>query len=485
MSRAIAIVFPEWGQHYASFGEEHSFIEFERVVRAVTAISPLVEVEDAGVMVLSARGPSRYFGGEESVVQHLRNICSVESIASGIGIASSRFAALVAAHLSASRGTPCIIHQSVAQDFLNGIPVSALHRIGAISADTVGLLQRLGLSHCHAVRDIGESALIDRFGAEGRSVWQLVTGEDVRHFSPDAPPSDFARTIDFESPLITAPHVVAASHNAVNDAMQTIANQGQRCVRLLVECETDHAETSTRVWGELRGFSAAAVLQRLMYQLDGWLMNEESVPDAPTSGIVRVRLVPLDCCASTAVQPLLWGGYEENIERAIRAVTMACAVDASVTATVPQWEGGRDIAQVYSYVPFSTVNIADTHDAEQRVTTGRGVARHWSGAVPTPSPACVFPQPHHAVVVNNSGEPVLVSGRHELTSVPARIEVEGYSYRVESVAGPWPVEERWWDARRRRRHVRMQMLVRNQRNAARVLLLGLENSEWTVLARYD
>jgi protein ImuB len=97
----------------------------------------------------------------------------------------------------------------------------------------------------------------------------------------------------------------------------------------------------------------------------------------------------------------------------------------------------------------------------------------------------VFPQPHRAVVVDENEQPVLVSGRHELTSIPARIEVEGYIYRVESVAGPWPVEERWWDSRRRRRHVRMQMLVRNQRNAARVLLLGLENSEWSVLARYD
>lgn len=485
MSRTIAIVFPEWVKYYGSFGEEHSFIEFERVVRAVASISPLVEVEDAGVMVLSARGPSRYFGGEEAVAQHLRNICSTEPIASGIGIASSRFAALTAAHLSVSRGTPCIIHQSVAQDFLNGIPVGALQHIGAISADTVGLLQRLGLSHCHAVRDIGESALIDRFGAEGRSVWQLVTGEDVRHFSPDTPPSDFACTIEFESPLTTAPHVVAASQNAVHEAMQEIANHGQRCVRLLVECETDHVETSARVWGEPRGFSASAVLQRLMYQLDGWLMNEQSVPDAPTSGVVRVRLVPLDCCASTAVQPLLWGGHEENTERAIRAVTMACAVDSSVVATVPQWEGGRDIAQMYSHVPFSTANIADAHDAEQRVTAGRGVARHWSGAVPPPSPACVFPHPHHAVVLDHAGEPVLVTGRHELTATPASVQVEGYAYRVESVAGPWPVEERWWDARRRRRHVRMQMLVRNRRNATRVLLLGLENSEWKVLARYD
>lgn len=485
MTRTIAIVFPDWRRHYHDSGEEYSFTEFEHLVRAVSAISPLVEVQDAGVMVLSARGPSRYFGGEEVVAQHLRDICSTHVVPSGIGVASSRFAALVAAHWSVSRGSPCVIHNSVSHDFLDGIPVTALQQVGDISADTVGLLQRLGLSHCRAVRDIGESSLIDRFGAEGRSIWQLITGEDVRHFSPDAPPSDFARTIDFDAPLVTAAQVVAASHDVVHEAIATITHHGQSCVRLLLECETDHAETSTRVWGEPRGFSAAAVAQRLMYQLDGWLVNDDSTPDAPTSGIVRVRLVPLDCRASTAVQPLLWGGYEENTERAVRAVTMACAVDSSVIVTVPQWEGGRDIAQVYAHVPFSNVNVADSHDAQQRVIAGRGVARQWSGAVPTPSPACVFPQPHAAVVVDGDNQPVLVTGRHELTSVPARVEVEGYSYSVESVAGPWPVEERWWDPRRRRRHVRLQMLVRNHRNAARVLLLGLENSEWSVIARYD
>ncbi len=485
MNRSIAIVFPGWVQQYHEQGEQYSFTEFERVVRAVSAISPLIEVQEPGVMLLSARAPARYFGGEESVAQHLQGVCSAEVIPSGIGIASSRFAALTAAHLSVSRGQPCIIQHDITQDFLNAVSVGALHDLGNISSDMVSLLRRLGLSRCGAVRDIGESALIDRFGVEGRSVWQLVSGEDVQLFSPDAPPSDFARTIDFESPLSTASHVVAAAHDTIINVIGAISHQGQRCIRLLVECETDHAETSSRVWGEPRGFSGAAVMQRLMYQLDGWLVNDQSVPDAPTSGIVRVRLVPLDCCDAVATQQVLWGGYEDNIERAIRAVTMACAVDASVVATVPQWEGGRDIARVYSQVPFSAVNISDTHDAQQRVTTGRGVARQWSGAVPTPSPACVFHEPHRAVVVDADGEPVLVTGRHELTGVPARVDVNGYCYQVESIAGPWPVEERWWDTRRRRRHVRLQMLVRNQRNALRVLLLALENSEWSVVARYD
>ena len=164
---------------------------------------------------------------------------------------------------------------------------------------------------------------------------------------------------------------------------------------------------------------------------------------------------------------------------------MALAVNGSVRVTVPQWEGGRDIAQVYSQVPFSMVNLANTPDAQQRVSEGRGVARDWTGSVPRPSPTCVFPEPHAAEVVNEHGEGVAVSGRHELTSTPAFITVSGYRYSVERVAGPWPVEERWWDARRRRRHVRMQMLVRTQRNTVRVFLLSLENSEWKVLARYD
>jgi protein ImuB len=485
MTRTIAIVFPEWKQHYESQGEHYAFTQFEHVVRAVSELSPLVEVEDAGIMVLSARGPTRYFGGEDAVARRLFDVCGNQEVPCGVGIASSRFAARAAALLSVSRATPCVIHHSVSQQFLHALPVGALEKVGSISPHTVSLLQRLGLSRCGDVHRIGESALIDRFGNEGRSVWQLVNGEEVRHLAPGSPPSDFACSLDFESPLSVASHVVSASLTAIQSVVAAIAAHGQQCVRVLLECETDHAETSTRVWGEPRGFDSASLAQRVLYQLDGWLVSHDADPDAPTSGIVRVRLVPLECREVLAVQPLLWGGNEENIERALRAASMAQAVHSSVVVTVPQWEGGRDITQVYSHVPLSMVNIADSEHAQQRVTEGRGVARRWTGSVPQPSPTCIFPEPHPALVVDEHGEHVAVSGRHELTTTPAFVSVAGYRYTVEGVAGPWPVEERWWDSRRRRRCVRMQMLVRTQRNTVRVFLLSLENSEWKVLARYD
>ena len=52
MSRSIAVVFPYWMQQHGQLGEEHAFRTFEHVVRAVTALSPLVEVQDIGTIVL-------------------------------------------------------------------------------------------------------------------------------------------------------------------------------------------------------------------------------------------------------------------------------------------------------------------------------------------------------------------------------------------------------------------------------------------------
>ena len=75
MSRSVAVVFPHWMQQHGQLGEEHAFRTFEHVVRAVTALSPLVEVQDIGTIVLSARGPSRYFGGDNAVAQKLHQIC--------------------------------------------------------------------------------------------------------------------------------------------------------------------------------------------------------------------------------------------------------------------------------------------------------------------------------------------------------------------------------------------------------------------------
>jgi hypothetical protein len=86
-----------------------------------------------------------------------------------------------------------------------------------------------------------------------------------------------------------------------------------------------------------------------------------------------------------------------------------------------------------------------------------GSGRHrvegpWPGALPAPSPAWVHHDPVPAELVDGEDEPVTVSGRGVLSAAPARLSVDGDPWlEVVAWAGPWPLEERWWDTARRRR----------------------------------
>lgn len=486
--RTAAVAFPRWS---CVAGSSHELVsrDFETVVRRITEIAPLVEVAAPGLVVFAARGPSRYFGGDEAMAE---KVCSVSATSGagdpagvGVGVAGSRFAAVAAAHLSVSRGRPCVVDDSVTGQFVDALPVGALAEIGGIDPGVVDLLARLGLSRCGAVRALGEEALIDRFGLEGRRAHVLVNAGDVGHLSPGPPPSDFARSQSFDAPLVTVAAVVGSARAVIEEVFGTVSSHGLQCVRLSVVCETDHAERSQRIWGDPRGLSVASACQRLAVQLDGWLSDESVDPDTPTGGVVRIDVAPLECRETLVVQPSLWGGQQENVERAARAVAMARAAVPDAVITVPRWEGGRDLSRAWSMIDVALVDVDDVEAAEERVRTGNGAPRSWTGATPRPSPAAVAVDPPPVRVLDEQGNEVVVSGRHEFSAEPVSVEVGGHAWNVERTAGPWPVEERWWDPRRRRRLARAQVLVRHQKFGVGVLLLGIENGTWSLLGRYD
>ena len=487
--RSFVVVHPRWQEEHGAHGTEHSFRTYENVVRTVTGVSPLVEIVSPGCLVFAARGPSRYFGGERAVAETVESRVGETGLGVfGIGVAQWRFAATAAAHLAASRGRSCMIDAAMTQQFVDALPVRALRTLGGVDHDVVDLFVRLGLRTCGAVAALGEKALIERFGVEGRTVHRLVTGGQVHLLDPGAPPPDIVRAVDFDSPLVDVRHVTSAARACIDSALSAVAVTGRQCVRLMVSCETDHAETNERIWTEPRGFSVAAVVQRLAWQLEGWLTvpEGEDGTDAVSSGVVRVCVTPLECRDVLVDQPLLWGGHQENAERAARAVSLVVATGASVAVTVPQWTGGRDASGEYERIPVDMVDLRDAPAACTRVEKGKGVPRDWRGALPVPSPTIVHSVPLSVCLVDELGEVVRVTGRHELSARPVRVTVGRHAFAVLRHAGPWPVEERWWDPLRRRRLARVQVLATEERTGTqRVMLLGLENGEWSLLARYD
>jgi protein ImuB len=67
--------------------------------------------------------------------------------------------------------------------------------------------------------------------------------------------------------------------------------------------------------------------------------------------------------------------------------------------------------------------------------------------------------PRPARVIDDAGRPVLVTERGAVPHPPARFALGNERpVAVESWAGPWPVDERWWSAESARHVVRCQLV---------------------------
>jgi protein ImuB len=109
-------------------------------------------------------------------------------------------------------------------------------------------------------------------------------------------------------------------------------------------------------------------------------------------------------------------------------------------------------------------------------------AEPWPGRVPAPAPAIVYAEPVPAEVVDAVGDSVVVDGRGLLGSFPSRVRVRGRAWAaITAWAGPWLVDERWWDPAAHRRLVRLQATT----DQGAAYLLRLTGGRWWVEAIYD
>jgi protein ImuB len=260
-------------------------------------------------------------------------------------------------------------------------------------------------------------------------------------------------------------------------------------VRLHLLLESDHGERSERMWYRAEGFSARAVVETLRWQLDAWILH-----DTPTSGVVSVRLSPEQLIADAGRQSALWGGERDGDRHAQRAVRRVADMNGAESITVPAWRGDRDPARTFQFVRSDAVDL-------ERRTAGDAVdltVGEWRGALPSPAPSLVFDTPPTAAdevrVLDAHGRTVMVDARHAMSGEPTCVWVGDTAYDVVAWAGPWPLEERWWDARRARRAVRLQVVVqaRERHNTAlrhntaprQAMVVVLERRVWRLAAWY-
>ena len=137
---------------------------FAEVLAAVEAYCPWVTPVRPGICSLPARGPARYFGGEEALVDLVHEAASGVAPAE-VGIADGLFAAVLAAR----RGV--VVPAGRTPAFLAPLPVAILGQ-----PDLAELLDRLGVRTLGEFAALPDADILGRFGADGAHGHRVAGG---------------------------------------------------------------------------------------------------------------------------------------------------------------------------------------------------------------------------------------------------------------------------------------------------------------------
>ncbi|WP_416309434.1 DNA polymerase Y family protein [Saccharopolyspora sp. NFXS83] len=406
---------------------------FEPVVTAVEQLTPGVEIVRPGLVAVPARGPARYFGSEDAAAEQLVDQVAVRTgVECQVGAADGLFAGVLAAR----RGV--LVAPGGSREFLAPLGIAEIdqpaQRLTTDRAELVDLLRRLG------IRTLGEFAALvpgdvaTRFGADALLAQRAARGEEERPPDRRRPPPELAVAERLDPPVDRVDAAAFAAKALAERLHLLLGERGLACTRLGISARTENGEQLHRVWRCAEPLTPADTVDRVRWQLDGWLSARSREP-RPTSGVAALELCPEEVVGAGGLQLDLMrsatGAADARAGRAFVRVQGLLGPD-QVLVGIPS--GGRDARDRVTLVPWG---------AERRPQ--REPDRPWPGRIPAPSPSVLPESPWPATVLDAAGEPVRITPRLELTAPPHQVLVRGRARTVVGWAGPWPLRERWWD----------------------------------------
>ncbi len=441
---------------------------FEPVVEAVSRLSPTFEITRPGLLSLMTRGPARYFGGEEAlgslvVEEALRFIGKGGGAPMpSCGVADGRFSATLAARCASSQ--VLVVPPGENADFLKPFSVSVMGR-----PDLAATLKRLGVYTLGDFAKLPRDSVTARFGSDAADCHALAGGEASEVLQLARLTEPFVCTTQVDPPAEAAEGALFAGKTLAIGLVELLSEKALQCTRLSITLETEHAETSKRSWRAEEGMGEGEIVERLRWQLSGWLSGGGG-GERPTAGIAMIRLEVEEAVRFGEVQPGLWGGSSEVDRRAKRGLDRLSALLGQDAVTILVQRGGRSLADRTERVPWG-----------KTASRPREVSLPWPGQLPAPAPTTICNPKIPLAVTDQRGSGVTVSGRGELSGSPAEVSLGNVIYRLAGWSGPWTLDEKWWDSRARHRQARFQFLT----DDGCAYLCCVEEGRWWVEAVYD
>ncbi len=451
---------------------------FHAVGGALERFTPRIELSTPGVAAFPTRGPSRYFGGDQAlaaaVLTEVRGVTGALGWpqGAGVGVADGRFVAeQVARRQLADPDAAMVLPPGGSRSFLAPMPVQSLAR-----PELADVLLRLGLRTLGSFAALPAADVVARFGAEGLLAHRLAGGLD-EHPPRSAPlPPHLSVTIELDPPIDRVDRAAFVARGLAEQLHTGLEAEGLSCTRVCIAAETDTGECNERLWRAEGALGVGAITDRVRWQLDGWLNGPAVL--RPTSGISRLSLIPDEVGPARGRQLGFWGGETAADARAARTLARVQGLVGPDAVTVPERRGGRGPLAAVVRAPVLTLD--PDHAPARR--SGHGPQPPWPGRVPAPSPAFVPAEPRATHVLDTDRRELAVSGRGALSAPPAFVELpDGRTLSVAAWAGPWLVDERWWDTLAHDRRARLQL----QFTDGRAALVACVGGRWSFEGWYD
>jgi len=445
--------------------------EFERVLTALEAATPNIEIAHPGNCMFVMESCVRFFGGEQVVIE-LSHAAVAEAAGNpgsfGLGVANGLFAAGLAAMQSFSRGEPVVVAPGSTRSFLAPLHITMLGR-----PDLCDLLVRLGIKTLGGFAALPVADVAARFGPDGWTAHRLASGLDEHLFSPrvNRPVLEVGESLEVPTDRIDV--AIFIGKGLADRLASRLDEEGLICEKLLIQASYENGDELCRSWRLEEATSAGAIAERVRWQLEGWMAGANG---GRSGELTALRLVPEDVSPDRGRQLSFWGGPSEPGKRAVRGVARLQSLLGPQVVLVPERTGGRGPGDQFRWIS------ADGVDLLRRSPNPLSTEAPWPGTIPAPSPALVF-HDRTPVRLVGAADQALEVVNQRLSADAARLLVKesGKWVSVTGWAGPWPVTERWWDKAAGRELARLQVSCSDD-NA---YLIAYEQGRWWLEARYD
>lgn len=422
---------------------------FEGIIASLGEVAPSVEVLRPGLVIIAIDAAARYHGSEEIAAQLLIDAASRTGVDSITGVADEVTTAVIATRVAGGG----VVQVGASTSFLERQPLGVLVAEEALGCDgrVVDVLRDLGVATLGELAAIPVGSVATRFGQAGLRCHAIATARQPRRVAPPLGVENWKISDVPEEPIR---RVDAAAFRARALAVQLharLAEAGVVCQVLRITADFTDGTTSSRVWRTSEPLTESGTADRVRWQLDGWLTTR-GVVEGTEGGITALWLTPLECVPPAMAGEGLWdvGTSHRVLARQVIERVQSTLGITAVLQPVPA--GGRGVAERIILVPFG-----------EQPDPVRRPGGDWPGRLPSPLPARLGGGINHpaaqVVLISASGTRITVTAEVRLTDSPHALGWGPCRYLVTGWAGPWPVDDCWWDSSGQR-YARLQVVGR-------------------------